>query len=383
MNENIMSTYKRWPVTFTSGSGSRLFDSNGREYLDFIAGLAVASTGHAHPRVAEAIADQAKRLIHVSNLYSTEPQSRLADKLADLTGGFRSFFANSGAEAIECALKLARRWAGTGRHRVVAAQGSFHGRTLGALTVTGQPAKQEPFRPLLAGVSHVAYDDPAALEDALDDDVCAVLLEPIQGEAGVIVPSDDYLVMARKLCDEAGALLILDEVQTGLGRTGRWFAHEHIGVKPDVMCLAKGLASGLPIGVCLARPEVASAFQPGDHATTFGGGPVQCAAALAVLRVIEDEDLVGAAHRRCEQLRAGMRDLFASRAEVRGRGLLIGAQLESPLAHELTAAALDRGLLVNNATADVLRVAPPLVVSEEEVDEGLSLLKEAFEEVVA
>lgn len=254
---------------------------------------------------------------------------------------------------------------------------------MGALTVTGQPAKQEPFRPLLPSVSHVAYDDLAALEDALGDDVAAVLLEPIQGEAGVIVPTDDYLVLARKLCDEAGCLLILDEVQTGVGRTGRWFAYEHVGVKPDVVCLAKGLAAGLPIGVCLATPEVAAAFQVGDHASTFGGGPVQCAAALAVLDVIEEEGLVAGAEARGRSLQRGMRALFGERVEVRGRGLLIGAEFTEPIAHDLTEAALRRGLLVNDPTPTVLRVAPPLIVSETDVEEGLAVLTEAFEEVVA
>ena len=376
-----MSTYVRWPVTLVEGHGCRVTDDQGREYLDLIAGLAVASLGHAHPAVVEAISQQAARLIHVSNLYATEPQQRLAERLAELTSGYRSFFANSGAEAIECALKLSRRWGGPSRTRVLAAHGGFHGRTMGALTATGQPGKQEPFKPLLPGFSHVAYDDVPALEDALGDDVGAVLLEPIQGEAGVVVPSEDYLAIVRKLCDESGALLILDEVQTGVGRTGRWFAYEHAGVEPDVLCLAKGLASGLPIGVCLARPEVAAAFQAGDHASTFGGGPVQSSAALAVLDVIAGDGFLDRVAAGGARLMEGLRQIFGGAAVVRGAGLLIGAAFETEVAHALVEAALSRGVLVNNPTPQVLRLAPPLVISDDEVDEGLEILAESWEAV--
>ena len=377
MSEHIIPTYVRWPIKLVSGEGCHVTDSDGKTYLDLIAGLAVASLGHAHPRVTAAIAEQASRLVHVSNLYRTEPQEELAEQLSILTGGYLSFFANSGAEAIECALKLARRWGGPERRGVIAAHGGFHGRTIGALSVTGQPAKQEPFRPLLPEVTHVAYDDVGALEDTLDDSVAAVLLEPIQGEAGVIVPDAGYLALVRKLCDEAGALLMLDEVQTGVGRTGRWFAYESAGIEPDVVCLAKGLASGLPIGVCLASPAVASAFQPGDHASTFGGGPVQCAAGLAVLDVIRSEGLLENAAAMGARFKDGLRELFGNEGRVRGEGLLIGVELDRPVAHELVTAALECGLLVNNATPNVIRLAPPLVISAAEVDEGLALLAES------
>ncbi|MDQ3957192.1 MAG: aminotransferase class III-fold pyridoxal phosphate-dependent enzyme, partial [Actinomycetota bacterium] len=282
MAESLMPAYRRWPVRFVEGRGSTLVDSGGREYLDLVAGIAVVGVGHCHPRVTGAIHAQSSRLVHVSNLYETEPARELAHRLAALTGGMRAFFCNSGAEAVECALKLARRHGGA-RRRIVAATGGFHGRTLGALSVTGQPHKQAPFEPLIGAVTHVPFGDARALEASLGDDVAAVLLEPIQGEAGVVVPPDGYLARARAACDATGALLILDEVQTGLGRTGRWFAFEHEGVVPDVVCLAKALGNGLPVGACLARPGVS--FEPGDHGSTFGGGPVVAAAACAVLDV--------------------------------------------------------------------------------------------------
>lgn len=381
MSDHIIPTYVRWPIQLVSGNGCTVTDSEGRQYLDLIAGLAVASLGHAHPRLTAAIAEQAGTLVHVSNLYRTQPQEELAERLAGLTGGYQSFFANSGAEAIECALKLARRWGGPERPRVIAATKAFHGRTIGALSVTGQPAKQEPFAPLLPGVTHVGYDDVPALEDELDEDVSAVFLEPIQGEAGVIVPLPDYLALVRKLCDEAGALLVVDEVQTGIGRTGRWFAYESAGIAPDVICLAKGLAGGLPIGVCLASPAAAAAFRPGDHASTFGGGPVQCAAALTVLDVIEEEGLLHHAASMGTRLMEGLREVFGGAAEVRGEGLLVGAELQREIARDLVEAALRRGLLVNDATPTVLRFAPPLTVSPAEIDRGLGIVADCWREV--
>jgi acetylornithine aminotransferase len=381
--DHIIPTYKRWPVKFVEGSGARLVDAEGRSYIDCVAGIAVASVGHAHPRVAAAIADQAHRLVHVSNLYATEPQGLLAERLADLSGGMLSFFCNSGAESIEAALKLARKRShlkGIARPRVVTAEGSFHGRTLGALTATGQPTKRAAFGPLPEGFTYVAYGDAAALEAAMGHDVAAVLLEPIQGEAGVVVPPDGYLAAARDLCDRFDALLMLDEVQTGLGRTGRWWAHEHERVMPDVMCLAKALAGGLPMGACLATPGPARAFEPGDHASTFGGGPVQSAAALATLDVIAEEGLVERARAGGGRLARGLRGIWPDRV-VRGRGLLWAVDFGAPVARRVAGAALERGLLVNDATPSSVRLAPPLVIADTEIDAALERLGEVAREI--
>jgi acetylornithine/N-succinyldiaminopimelate aminotransferase len=376
---SMMDTYKRWPLEIESGRGARVFDANGRPYIDLVGGIAVATVGHCHPEVVAAIADQAGRLVHVSNLYATRPQAELADRLSELTGGMRSFFCNSGAEAIECALKLARKWGrASGSTRVVAAAGGFHGRTFGALAATGQPSKQEPFAPMLPGIEHVPFGDVDALEEAMGDDVAALLLEPIQGEAGVVVPPDGYLAAARALCDRHGSLLVLDEIQTGLGRTGRWFAYEHEAVAPDVVCLAKALAGGLPMGACLATRGVAATLVPGDHATTFGGGPVQSAAALATLRVIENEGLVERAEALGRYARARLEDVFGA-ARVRGRGLLIGIELETPTARDLATAALDAGVLVNDCTPTVVRLAPPLVISEGDLDDALTVLEKVWD----
>jgi acetylornithine aminotransferase len=376
-----MDTYKRWPLEIESGRGALVFDTAGRSYIDLVGGIAVASVGHCHPTVAEAIAEQAARLVHVSNLYETRPQIELAERLSVLTGGKRAFFCNSGAEAIECALKLARKWGrAQGRTRVVAADGGFHGRTFGALAATGQPAKQEPFAPMLGGITHVPYGDAAALDAAVDADVAAVLLEPIQGEAGVVVPPDGYLAEVRAICDRRGALLMLDEIQTGLGRTGYWLACEHDAVVPDVVCLAKALAGGLPMGACLASPEIAAAFVPGDHATTFGGGPVQSAAALATLDVLEGEDLLARATTLGRHVLARLGPVFGE-DDVRGRGLLIGIDLGAPLARAVASAALDAGVLVNDCTAQVVRLAPPLVIEEDELDEALTVLEKVWADV--
>lgn len=382
----LIETYKRWPVEFVSGSGAKLIDTEGREYIDLLAGIAVASVGHSHPHVVAAVSDQAADLMHVSNLFYTRPGMELAARLFDLTG-MSAFFCNSGAEAIECALKLVRRWAGKEREvaapQIVAAHGGFHGRTFGALSATGQPLKQEPFAPLVPGFTHVAFGDVAALEAAMTPDVVAVLLEPIQGEAGVIVPPDDYLPKVRALCDRSEALLVLDEIQTGLGRTGKWFAYQHTGIQPDVMCLAKGLAGGLPIGACLATSRVAEAFELGDHGSTFGAGPVQSAAALAVLDVIEKEGLVERSAALGETLKEKLSAIFGEEATVRGKGLMIGVQLDQPLAAEFTEAALKAGVIVNNATTDVVRLVPPLVITEAEIDAACEILGEVWREMSA
>ena len=378
-----MRTYKRWPIEIVSGRGSAVTDSDGRTYIDLVAGIAVASVGHAHPKVTEAISLQAARLVHVSNLYGTRAQLLLAERLAYLSPGMFSFFVNSGAEAIECALKLARKWSGPDKSRVVAAAGGFHGRTFGALAATGQPAKQTPFAPMLTGFSHVPFGDPAALGAAMGPDVAAVILEPIQGEAGVIVPPQEYLGAARELCDSWGAMLILDEIQTGLGRTGRWFAHQHDGVIPDVMCLAKALAAGLPMGVCLARSDIAAAFSLGDHGTTFGGGPVQSAAALAVLDIIESEGLVERSRLVGERVASQLRAKLPDGAIVRGRGLMIGIEWPHPVAREVASVALARGVLVNDATPSVIRLTPPLVISDDEIDAAVEVLVGVGHEVAA
>ena len=382
-----MQTYARWPVEFVEGRGTTLLDGDGTPYLDLTAGIAVASVGHAHPAVADAIAEQARRLMHVSNLYGTRPQMELAERLAGLSGGKLSFFSNSGAEAIETALKLARKWGarerGAGTVRVIAAVGSFHGRTFGALSATGQSKKRAAFEPLVPGFTHIPFGDPSALEEALGDDVAAVLLEPIQGEGGVVVPPEGYLERVRSLCDRAGALLILDEIQTGVARTGRWFAYEHSGVVPDVICLAKALAGGLPIGACLAEPDVASAFSPGDHASTFGGGPVQSAAALAVLDVIEREGLLDRAAAAGRSFLAGLQDVAPPGSDVRGVGLLLGVELNRPVARRVAEAAFARRVLVNDVTPNVVRISPPLVITDDDVDRALTVLAEAFASVEA
>jgi acetylornithine/N-succinyldiaminopimelate aminotransferase len=376
----LMRTYAEPPVTFVRGDGTTLYDVDGRAYLDFITGLAVVSLGHAHPGVADAVATQARTLSHVSNLYGNTlgPEVALTiDRLINGgTGqaGGQVFFGNSGAEANECALKLARRWAGGGRHVVISADNSFHGRTLATLTATGQPEKHAPFQPLPEGFVHVPYDDVPALDAALDaETVAAVLLEPLQGEGGVMVPSSDYLGAIRALCTERNALLMLDEVQTGLGRTGHWFAFQAQGLDPDVVTMAKALGNGMPVGACWARAEVAAAFGPGDHGSTFGGQPLAMAAVRATLAAMEAEDVCGRATRAGSRLAAGLAALPGV-VSVRGAGLLLAAQLAGPRAKEIAAAALEAGLLVNPVRPDALRLAPPLLVSEAELDAALGIL---------
>jgi acetylornithine aminotransferase len=376
----VMPTYRRWPVTFVSGEGVRLADDEGRIYLDFVAGVAVNALGHAHPAVTEAVARQASVLVHVSNLYYTAPMARLAERLTGLLGwdDGRVFFSNSGAEANECALKLVRRWGG-GRTGTVAALGSFHGRTLGTLAATGQPAKWEPFAPLPEGFVHVPFGDAAALAGAVGPSTAAVLLEPVQGEGGVIVPPDDYLGRVREICDARSVAFVADEVQTGLGRTGAWFASAAAG--PDVVTLAKALGGGFPLGATVARGELARAFSPGDHATTLGGGPVVCAAALAVLDTIEQEGLVERAARVGAYLTRGLQSLVARHAAataVRGRGLLLGLQLAGDVARDVVAGALERGLLVNDVGPSTVRLCPPLIVGEVECDEAVAVLDDVL-----
>ncbi len=374
-----MPTYARADVRFVAGTASSLFDDERNEYLDLLGGIAVASVGHCHPAVVSAIEEQARKLIHASNLFLTEPQERLAQRLASLTGGMSSFFCNSGAEAVECALKIARRWSeerGIERGRIVAARGGFHGRTFGALSATGQPAKKEPFEPLLPNFDHVPFGDAAALDAAVGPHVPAVILEPIQGEAGVVVPPPGYLTAARDICDRAGALLIWDEVQTGLGRTGRWFGFQHFGVEADVVTVAKALGNGVPVGACWARDQVADTFAVGDHGSTFGGQPLAASAARAVLRTMEEADVPRRAEAAGARLADGLASMTGVRG-VRGLGLLLAAEVGEGRAREVAAAALDRGLVVNAVTDSAVRLSPPLLVSDEEVDEALAILAQA------
>ena len=388
---HVMDTYGSPSPLFVRGQGAALFDADGEPWLDLLCGLAVTNLGHAHPAVTRAVTQQAGRLVHTSNLYLTEPAVLLAEKLARVTGwdDARVFFAQCGATANEAALKLARRH-GKQRHvdkvRVVTLEGSFHGRSFATLEATGQPAKHEPFQPLLGYVDTVPFDDPDALRAAVTDDHCAVLLEPVQGEGGVRPVPDEVLLAAREACDEHDALLLFDEVQTGIGRTGTWFAFQQGPVQPDVVTAAKALANGLPIGACIARGDAGKVFQPGDHATTFGGNPVTTAAATAVLDTIERDDLLSRARELSDLLTAGI-DEIATRHElvtgVRGLGLLLGIELAAPVAADVTDACADRHLLVNAVGGSTVRLAPPLVLTDDEVALALSGIEDAVATVEA
>jgi acetylornithine/N-succinyldiaminopimelate aminotransferase len=367
----LMGNYGTPPVVLVRGEGATVWDADGNAYTDLLAGLAVNALGHAHPAVREAVDRQLATLGHVSNLAVSQPAVELAERLQELVGGpdSRVLFTNSGAEANEAALKLARRMTPGGGF--VACDGAFHGRTLGALAVTGQPAKQKPFEPLPGPVTFVPYGDAAALRAAVDATTAAVVLEPVLGEAGVVVPPSGFLAAARAAADDTGALLVLDEVQGGIGRAGGWLSSSVVepGVEADVVTLAKGLGGGLPIGAVVARGEAASALQKGDHGTTFGGNPVVCAAALAVLRTIEDGGLLDAATKLGDRLRTGIEALGHPLVDhVRGVGLWLGVVLTEPVAAPVEAAARDAGFLLNAPAADVLRLAPPLVVTEAQVD---------------
>ena len=382
----LMPTYGPPPVQFVRGSGCELYDRDGKRYLDFLAGLAVTSLGHAHPAIAEALSEQARTLLHVSNLFGTEPQVEVAQTIDRLQGGGgQVFFCNSGAESLEGAIKLARKYAGRGRYVVVSALRSFHGRTLATLHATGQPEKHETFQPLPEGFRHVPFNDAEALEAALDPSCCAVLLEVVQGEGGVNVADSNYLGRVREICDERGLALIIDEVQTGLARTGKWFAwHHHFdpaggpttAARPDIVTMAKALGNGVPIGAVWARREVAGAFQPGDHATTFGGQPLAASAARAVLRTMEAIDAPAVAAARGEEL-AGKLMGVPGVTDTRGLGLLVAAELDAETigrsGPEVASACLDAGLVINGITPTAVRFAPPLVVSSSEIDEGLSI----------
>lgn len=408
----IMPTYGAPPVMFVKGKGCRLWDLHGKEYLDFLSGLAVVSLGHSHPAVAEAVSAQARKLQHVSNLFATEHNGEVARTLDRLiTGGHQIggqnwggqhsgrgqvFFCNSGAEANEAALKLARRWAGHGRYKVISAFRSFHGRTLATLHATGQPEKHEIFQPLPEGFRHVPYGDIGELERAVDEQTAAVFLEPIMAEGGVIVLPEGYLGEVRALCDERGLLMMLDEVQTGLGRTGKWFAHQHengsgtrtdsgagkndsqaVNWRPDVVTMAKALGNGMPIGACWAKAEVAAAFRPGEHATTFGGQPLATAAARAVLATMEEMDAPAVAEQMGAKLRSQL-EAMEEVAQVRGRGLLLASELAPEAlggrpAAEIASQCLEAGLVVNAITPTAIRWAPPFVITEDDIAEAVGI----------
>jgi len=390
-SRRIMRTYPETDVVFESGRGSWLTDVDGAQWLDLLSGIAVTVIGHAHPAVTAAVADQAGRLVHTSNLFLTTPALELAERLADLAGwdDARVFFAQCGATANEAAIKLARRHGKQQRDtkvRIVTLEGGFHGRTLATLEATGQPSKHAPYLPLAGFVDTVAHDDPAALVAAVGPDTCAVLLEVVQGEGGVRPLTAAMLAAARAACDEHGALLMVDEVQTGIGRTGSWFAFQQTDIMPDVLTLAKALGNGMPIGVCMARGVAADVLQPGDHATTFGGNPVTAAASLAVLDVIEQEDVLANVTTRAAQFRIAFSDLAASTGavrEVRGSGLLLGVVLSRPIAAEVASRCRSQRLVLNAVAPDVLRIAPPLTISAEEVEIALSIIIPAIVEATA
>ncbi|MFI6256544.1 acetylornithine transaminase [Micromonospora zamorensis] len=376
--QSMMDNYGTPPLALVSGAGAVVVDDAGREYLDLVGGIAVNALGHAHPAVVAAVSKQVATLGHVSNLFVAEPPVALAELLLALAGRpGRVFFSNSGAEANEAAFKLSRR---TGRTHVVATGGGFHGRTMGALALTGQPAKADPFRPLPGEVTHVDYGDVAALEAAVSDATAMLILEPIQGENGVVVPPAGYLAAARRITARHGALLVLDEVQTGMGRTGHWFRHQAEGVEPDVVTLAKGLGGGLPIGATLAFGPAADLLTPGSHGTTFGGNPVSCAAALAVVATIANEGLLDNVKRVGERLRRGIESLgHPLIAGVRGEGLLLGVALTAPVAAVLAEALREAGFLVNPVQPTVLRLAPPLILTAAQVDTFLAALPAALD----
>jgi acetylornithine/N-succinyldiaminopimelate aminotransferase len=382
-HQNLMNTYGCVPLAFARGTGAYLYDADGNRYLDFFCGLAVTSLGHSNPRVVRAIKDQAEKLTHVSNVFHTEPMARLAARLCGHFGDGRVFFCNSGAEANEAALKLARRWGhdrGAGRFEVVSTLGSFHGRTFGTLSATGQEKYHIGFQPLLPGFRLVPYDDIEALDSAVRDETVAILLEPIQGEGGVVTPRFDYLKRVRDLCDRRKILLILDEVQTGMGRTGKLFAWQHAGVKPDIMTLAKALGGGLPIGAMTAKSEIAQSLTPGSHGSTFGGNPVSCAAALGVLDALEQdgalENAASVGGYMLERLRRFAKGC-ARVAEVRGLGMMIGIVLHGE-AKSAADACLRERLLVNATAENVLRLLPPLTLTRDEADAGLNIIERAL-----
>lgn len=382
----IMNTYGRYPVVLRKGRGMKVWGSDGKEYLDFVAGVAVDILGHCHPRVVVAIQKQAQRLIHVSNYYYIEPQIKLAKLLVENSFADKVFFCNSGAEAIEAAIKLARKYTGEQispeRFEIITAENSFHGRTYAALTATGQKKFHKGFEPLVPGFVYVPFDDIKAMKEAVTRNTCAILLEPIQGEGGVRVPDQNYLGQVRELCNEHNILLILDEVQTGMGRTGKLFAYEHYGITPDIMTSAKGLGGGVPIGAMLATDRVASGFQPGNHASTFGGNPLVCAAAVATIEtLLEDGFIFDQCNRMSKHFIGkleGLKEEFPELViEVRGKGLLLGIELTTDVA-PIVKACLEKGMLINCTSGSVLRFIPPLIVQKKDIDQLIDVLHGIF-----
>jgi len=380
----IAKTYNRFPIVLTKGQGCRLWDAEGREYIDFVSGIAVCNLGHAHPKVSEALSKQADVLLHVSNLYYTEPQIELAYRLTQNSFADRVFFCNSGAEANEAAIKLARKYVKDNgekeRYRIITMEKSFHGRTMATLSATGQDKIKKGFEPVLEGFDHIPFNDIEALRKSIGPSTCAVLLEPIQGEGGVRCPDPDYLKAVRRLCDETGILLIFDEIQTGMGRTGKLFAYEHFGIEPDIMTLAKALANGLPIGAMLAREDVAESFGPGAHASTFGGTPIVTAASIQVVKVLLEENIIG----RCAEMGAyfkeklsGLKAGHESIVDVRGMGLLLGMKLNIE-GDAIVNSCMEKGFLINCIQGNILRFIPPLIIEKEEIDALIECLDEIF-----
>jgi acetylornithine/N-succinyldiaminopimelate aminotransferase len=382
-DQYVLGTYGRWPIAAVKGKGCFLWDGDGRRYLDFVSGIAVANQGHCHPKVVEAIQKQAEQLIHCSNLFHIPAQAVLAEKLCSLSGLAKAFFCNSGAEANEAAIKLTRKWGKlqkNGAYEIIVAEQSFHGRTMGALSATAQRKYQKHFEPLLPGFKAVKFGDITALKEAATAQTAAILLEPLQGEGGVVPAPQGYLESVRQLCEDENILLILDEVQTGFGRTGKMFAFEHYGIKPDILALAKALGSGVPIGAVLTGPKTAHIFEPGDHASTFGGNPLAAAAALAAVEVIEDglvENCAEVGAYFLKQLEA-LKERYPIIRDVRGLGLLIGVELNQP-AGDVVAYCRDKGLLILTAGQHTLRFLPPLIITKDHVDQALEILAGALE----
>jgi acetylornithine/N-succinyldiaminopimelate aminotransferase len=382
-HQNLVDIYGCLPIALARGKGAWLEDADGNRYLDFFCGLAVTNLGHSHPRIVRAICQQAETLMHVSNIFHTEPTARLAELLAKRFGDGRVFFGNSGAEANEAAIKLARRWGhkdGGGRFETLATLGSFHGRTLATLSATGQEKYHQGFQPLVPGFKLVPFDDVPALESAMTDNTVAVMIEPIQGEGGVVVPKLDYLKRVREFCDSNKLLMILDEIQVGVGRTGKFFAYEHAGVKPDIVTLAKALGGGLPLGAMIAKSEIASSLTPGSHGTTFGGNPVSCAAGLALIEAIDEERVLDNATRIGGYMIDRLREIAKTCdriKEVRGLGMIIGTVLKHE-ARPVVDACLKEKLLVNGTAGNVLRMLPPLNLTREEADQGLAIVERAL-----